>query len=57
MFDSKEDRSTTINEFMILNKIGVAYSGRSKDDIVQEHLNNRKYIDEHNMMEQFVSDK
>jgi len=29
---------------MIRNKIGVAYSGKSKDDIKQEHLDNRKFL-------------
>ena len=44
IYDPEQDRQTTINEYMIRNKIGVAYSGKSKDDIKQEHLDNRKYL-------------
>ena len=44
IFDGEQDRQTTINEFMIRHKIGVAYSGKSKEDIKQEHLDNRKYL-------------
>tara|TARA_Y100001972_G_scaffold43665_1_gene53723 strand:- start:521 stop:952 length:432 start_codon:yes stop_codon:yes gene_type:complete len=44
VYDPEQDRQTTINEYMIRNKIGVAYSGKSKDDIKQEHLDNRKYL-------------
>ena len=44
IYDPDEDRQTTINEYMIRNKIGVAYSGKSKDDIKQEHLDNRKSL-------------
>ena len=44
IFDGEQDRQTTINEYMIRHKIGVAYSGKSKEDIKQEHLDNRKYL-------------
>ena len=44
VFDVEQDRQTTINEYMIRNKIGVSYSGKSKDDIKQEHLDNRKFL-------------
>ena len=44
IYDAEEDRQTTINEFMIKHKIGVAYSGKSKEDIKQEHLDNRKFL-------------
>ena len=44
IYDPDEDRQTTINEYMIRNKIGVSYSGKSKDDIKQEHLDNRKFL-------------
>ena len=44
VYDPEKDRQTTINEYMIRNKIGVAYSGKSKDDIKQEHLDNRKFL-------------
>lgn len=44
VYDPEQDRQTTINEYMIRNKIGVAYSGKSKDNIKQEHLDNRKFL-------------
>ena len=44
VYDPEQDRQTTINEYMIRNKIGGAYSGKSKDDIKQEHLDNRKFL-------------
>jgi hypothetical protein len=44
VYDPEQDRQTTINEYMIRNKIGVAYSGKTKDDIKQEHLDNRKFL-------------
>jgi len=44
VYDPEQDRQTTINEYMIRHKIGVAYSGKSKDDIKQEHLDNRKFL-------------
>ena len=44
IYDPEEDRQTTINEFMIKHKIGVAYSGKSKEDIKQEHIDNRKFL-------------
>ena len=44
VYDPEQDRQTTINEYMIRHKIGVAYFGKSKDDIKQEQLDNRKYL-------------
>ena len=44
IFDVEQDRQTTINEYMIRHKIGVAYFGKNKDDIKQEQLDNRKYL-------------
>ena len=44
IYDPDQDRQTTINEYMIRNKIGVAYFGKSKDDIKQEQLDNRKFL-------------
>jgi len=34
-----------VNQFMIDNHLGVAYHGQSKDDIVEQHLKNRKLLD------------
>ena len=44
VFDVEQDRQTTINEYMIRHRIGVAYFGKSKDDIKQEQLDNRKFL-------------
>ena len=40
--DSEQDRQTTINEFMIRHKIGVEYSGKSKEEIKQQHVDNSR---------------
>ena len=53
--DSLADRQTTINQFMIDHKIGVEYSGRSKDEIVKQHIENRKYLEEKHMFESFLN--
>ena len=38
IYDPEQDRQTTINEFMIRHRIGVEYSGRSKEEIKQQQL-------------------
>ena len=53
IYDSLADRQTTINQFMIDHKIGVEYSGKSKDEIVKQHIENRKYLEEKDMYESF----
>ena len=55
IYDSLTDRQTTINQFMIDHKIGVEYSGKSKDEIVKQHIENRKYLDEKDMFNLFLS--
>ena len=35
IYDPEQDRQTTINEFMIRHRIGVEYSGKSKEEIKQ----------------------
>ena len=55
IYDSLADRQTTINQFMIDHKIGVEYSGKSKDEIVKQHIENRKYLDEKDMFNLFLS--
>ena len=40
IFDPKQDRETTINDFLIENNYAVGYHGQSKDAIIQEHLDN-----------------
>ena len=55
IYDGLADRQTTINQFMIEHKIGVEYSGKSKDDIVKQHIENRKYLEDKRMFETFLS--
>ena len=55
IYDSIADRQTTINQFMIDHKIGVEYSGKSKDEIVKQHIENRKYLEEQHMFETFLN--
>ena len=55
IFDSGEDRQTTINEYMIRHNIGVAYSGQSKQDIKQQHLKNREVLYEQGAVEKTTS--
>ena len=55
IYDSLADRQTTINQFMIDHKIGVEYSGKSKDEIVKQHIENRKYLEEKHMFETFLN--
>lgn len=55
IFDSGEDRQTTINEYMIRHSIGVAYSGQSKQDIKQQHLKNREVLYEQGAVEKTTS--
>ena len=53
MYDGDQDRQTTINEFMIRHRIGVEYSGKSKEEIKQQQLDNRKYLEDNNLYESF----
>ena len=55
IYDSLADRQTTINQFMVDHKIGVEYSGKSKDEIVKQHIENRKYLEEQHMFETFLN--
>ena len=55
IYDSLANRQTTINQFMIDHKIGVEYSGKSKDEIVKQHIENRKYLEEKDMFNLFLS--
>ena len=40
IFDPKQDRETTINDFLIENNYAVGYHGQSKDAKIQEQLDN-----------------
>ena len=55
IYDGLADRQTTINQFMIDHRIGVEYSGKSKDEIVKQHIENRKYLEEKHMFESFLN--
>ena len=55
IYDSLAERQTTINQFIIDHKIGVEYSGKSKDEIVKQHIENRKYLEEKDMFNLFLS--
>ena len=47
IYDGKNDRQTTINEWMIENHYAVAYLGQSKEAIADEHLINYEKVIEH----------
>jgi len=47
--DFKVDDTTLVTK-MINDHVGVAYHGQSKDDIEEEHLKNRKYLTEKNIV-------
>jgi micrococcal nuclease len=55
MYDAENDCQTTINKFMIDHRIGVEYSGKSKEEIKQQHIDNRKYLEEKDMFNFFLS--
>ena len=44
IYDGKEDRQTTLNEWMIENHYAVAYHGQSKEAVADEHLKNYQEI-------------
>jgi len=44
-----DGRRTTINEEMIKRNLAVRYFGQSKEEIVEEHLANRKILEERGM--------
>ena len=41
VYDSVDDRQSSINEMMIRDGYAVAYHGQNKDDILAEHMSNR----------------
>ena len=46
IYDPKEDRQTTLNEWMINNHFAVKYSGQSKREIAHAHLKNFEILAE-----------
>ena len=55
IFDGKNDRETTLNEWMIRNHYAVKYHGQSKKDIADEHLKNYEHLVE-NLGSQILTD-
>lgn len=41
VYDAKHDRYTSVNSMLIREHHAVAYEGQSKEDVAQEHLDNR----------------
>ena len=44
IYDGQEDRNMGIVEYMIKHNIGVEYTGQSKQQIQEHHLQNRQYL-------------
>ena len=44
IFDGKNDRESTLNEWMVDNHYAVAYTGQSKEAVANEHLKNYKKL-------------
>ena len=44
IFDGRNDRVSTLNEWMVENHYAVAYHGQSKEDIQEAHLANRRKV-------------
>tara|TARA_Y100000817_G_C16844956_1_gene539652 strand:+ start:340 stop:807 length:468 start_codon:yes stop_codon:yes gene_type:complete len=44
IFDGRNDRVSTLNEWMVENHYAVAYHGQSKEKIANEHLKNYQKI-------------
>ena len=46
VYDSKKDAHRSVNEMMIEYGYAAAYHGQSKDDVQQQHMENRKLLKE-----------
>ena len=46
IYDPKEDRQTTLNEWMVNNHFAVKYNGQSKREVAHAHLKNFKKLAE-----------
>ena len=44
-FDSYTDAWVNLNQWMIIKHLGVEYKGQSKEDIAEEHIKNRDFVD------------
>ncbi len=44
-YDSDLDAWVNMNQWMIIKHLGVEYKGQSKDDIAEEHIKNREFVD------------
>ena len=44
-YDSYTDAWVNMNQWMIIKHLAVEYKGQSKDDIAEQHIKNREFID------------
>jgi len=44
-YDSYTDAWVNLNQWMIIKHLGVEYKGQSKEDIAEEHIKNRDFVD------------
>ena len=44
-YDSYTDAWVNLNQLMIIKHYGVEYKGQSKEDIAEQHLKNREWVD------------
>ena len=44
IFDGEQDRQVLLAEYMIKHYVGVAYDGKSKEEIYALHIRNRNYL-------------
>ena len=45
IYDPVYDQETTVNSVMIRDHVAVEYHGQSKEDIAEQHIKNREFID------------
>ena len=44
-YDSDLDAWVNLNQWMIIKHLGVEYHGQSKEEIAEQHLKNREFVD------------
>ena len=44
-YDSYTDAWVNLNQWMIIKHLGVEYHGQSKEDIAEQHIKNRDFVD------------
>ena len=45
IYDPVYDQETTVNSVMIRDHIAVEYHGQSKEEIQEQHIKNREFLD------------